>query len=77
MTKKLRVSPGAECKRRVAAIRDRLPKNVRQLLTASHREYDSAEGLILINNVLSGRSQDLKLTEILEAIAKEGGNNEA
>lgn len=72
MSKKaLRVDPGADCKRRVAEIKDLLPKEVRTIITERHREYNTASGIRLISNVIAGYSSDLKLTEILEKIAKE------
>lgn len=72
----LRVDPGADCKRRVSAIKDKLPKEVRSIIMERYREYNTGSGSSLINNVIAGRSADLRLTEILEKIAKEkGGNN--
>lgn len=73
-----RTSPATACKERVAAIRAKLPKNVRLLIMDKYSEYNTGTGSILINNVLAGRSADLKLTEILEKIAaeQEGGDNE-
>lgn len=76
MAKQLRVDPGADCKRRVKLIKKKLPKNIKQKIFQDHKEYDTASGTRLIDNVIAGRSADLKLTEILETIvAKKGGNN--
>lgn len=66
----LRVDPGVECKRRVAAIKSQLPKGVKAIITKEHSEYDTIAGGRLIDNVIAGKSSDLKLTEILEEIAK-------
>jgi hypothetical protein len=58
-----------ELKSRVLALRSKLPQNVRALVMEHYPEYDSRKGSTKLNNVLSGASSDLKLTEILESLA--------
>jgi hypothetical protein len=75
-TKTVRVDPGADCKRRVANIRTALPKDIKKIIIAKYPEYNTIANGKLIENVLAGKSADLRLTEIFEAIAKEkGGKN--
>ena len=61
----LRKSPDQMYKERVISIKDKLPKNFRQIIYDTFPEYNTAKGAILINNVVVGRSPDVRLTEIL------------
>ncbi len=54
---------------RIEAIRPKLPKNYRGIIIAKYPQYDTYQGSFLISNVISGRSTDEELTEILEKIA--------
>lgn len=65
----LRKSPSAALKEQVAKIKCDLPKNIRELIYEKFPEYNTAKGAVLIQNVLAGRSADLRLTEILKAYA--------
>lgn len=62
----LRENPRKKCKEEVAAIKNELPKNIRELIYSKFPEYNTAKGATLINNVLAGRTADLKLTDILK-----------
>lgn len=65
----LRKSPSVELKAQVAKIKNDLPHNVKTLIIEKFPEYDTKKGTILIQNVLAGRSADVRLTEILKAFA--------
>ena len=56
-------------KEQVAKIKNDLPHNVKKLIIEKFPEYDTKKGTILIQNVLAGRTADLRLTEILKAFA--------
>lgn len=53
---------------RVAAIKDKLPKNYRGIIIRKYPEYDTQQGAFLINNVVRLKSTDEELTSILEEI---------
>ena len=72
--KPLRQSPNRLCKERVKAVKHLLPENLREIIYKKYPNYSTAEGVALINNVLSGCSTDVFLTEALEAIAAENVN---
>ena len=65
----LRKSPNDFCKAEVLKIKKDLPENLRELIYEKFPEYNTSKGVALINNVLSGRSADLRLTEILKSFA--------
>ena len=70
MVKKFeRLSPTAAYTARVKAIKSTLPKNYKDILYANHPEYNTHKGSVLVQNVVSLRSADIALTEILEKIA--------
>lgn len=59
---------------RVAAIKDKLPKNYRGIIIRQYPQYDTQQGAFLISNVVKLSSTDEELTEILEQIvAKQEG----
>lgn len=66
---KLRKDPNAACKEQIAKIKKDLPKNVRVLVCEEFPEYNTKVGAKLLDNVLSGSSADLRLTEILKKFA--------
>ena len=66
----LRVDPGKACKKRVADIKPILPRSYRQILFSNYPEYQQHYGAQLLNNVMNLRAADMRLTEILEKIAK-------
>ena len=70
-TDTLRKSPNAFCRAEVKAIKHKLPYNVREIIYKRYPEYNTGVGAYLINNVLTGRTTDLRLTEILKEIANE------
>lgn len=70
-TKSLRQSPNDHYKARVKAIKKRLPKNVRAMVFELHPQYLTVDGIALLNNVISGSSSCMLLTEVLEQIAKQ------
>lgn len=63
----LRENPRTKLTEQVAAIKEELPKNIRELIYKKFPEYNTAKGANLINNVLAGRTADARLTEILKA----------
>lgn len=65
----LRKSPSVELKAQVAKIKNDLPHNIKTLIIEKFPEYDTKKGTILIQNVLAGRTADLRLTEILKSYA--------
>lgn len=69
--KPLRQSPNELCKERVKAVRNLLPKNAREIIYKKYPQYNNAEGVKLIDNVLHGASSDVFLTQVLEEIAAE------
>lgn len=64
-----RVNPGDVYRERVAKAKAKLPKNWRKILLQHYEEYNTVEGAMLINNVYTGRTADVTLTEIIEKIA--------
>jgi len=71
MENQLRRSPDCFYKVRVQKIRARLPKNIRSIVCEKHPEYNCLKGIALLNNVLTMKSSDVYLTEILEDIAQD------
>jgi hypothetical protein len=69
MNNTLRKSPNDAYKARVKAIKEKLPKNFREIIYEKFPKYNTAKGAMLINNVVALRSPDITLTEILEQIA--------
>jgi hypothetical protein len=69
MESNLRTSPNDLLKERVKVIKHLLPRNIRQTVIASFPKYNTREGVRLMDNVLTFRSADPQLTEIMEAIA--------
>lgn len=70
MKSQLRVSPNEHYKKRVKDIKHLLPKNVREIVFASYPKYLTLDGIQLLNNVLTGSSSDVLLTQILEQVAQ-------
>ena len=68
-TATLRQDPSRHYKKRVAAIKDKLPRIYRRILFEHYPEYNCHEGLTLLSNVICLRGSDVRLTEILERIA--------
>lgn len=68
---KLRQDPNAACKAEVEKIKKDLPKNIREQVCEKFPQYNTKHGSTLLNNVLAGRSADLRLTEILKRFAFE------
>lgn len=58
-------------KERVAAVKQRLPKNWRKLVFEKMPEFNTHSGSTLLTNVLAGRSTDYRITAILESIVEE------
>lgn len=54
---------------RVDALKGRLPRDYKKRLIVLHPEYDSIAGGGLITNVVTKRSLDIVVIEILERIA--------
>jgi hypothetical protein len=71
MKKTLRVSPNDHYKQRVKEAKKFLPANVRDMVYEKFPQYATVEGIQLLNNVLSGSSSDVLLTEILEQISQQ------
>lgn len=63
----LRENPRKMLVAEVREIKNELPKNIRERIVAKFPEYDTKKGAALINNVLSLRTADARLTEILKA----------
>lgn len=64
-----RVNPRTATVNRVKAIKDKLPSNYRAIILSNYPEYNTAAGYSLISNVITGRTADNTVTEILEKIA--------
>ena len=69
MKSQIRQSPNESYKARVKAVKRSLPKNVRDIIYERFPQYSKPDGVSLINNVLTGSSSDVALTEILEQIS--------
>jgi hypothetical protein len=54
---------------KIKALRKNLPSGFRAIIYKHYPEYNSNEGISLINNVISGASTEVVITEILERIA--------
>lgn len=65
----LRTDPNKAFKARVAKVAGKLPRNYRDIIYSNYPAYNTERGRKLIANVVDGRSPDMHLTEILEAIA--------
>lgn len=65
----LRKDPNATCKAEVSKIKNQLPKNIRKQVCEKFPQYNTKTGSKLLDNVLAGRSADLRLTEILKSFA--------
>ena len=57
-------------KNRIKSCKIFLPNNWRQQIIIIAPEYDSLKGARLMDNVFKLRSSDLKLTELIEQIAR-------
>jgi hypothetical protein len=57
-------------KNRIKLCKKNLPNNWRQQIILLAPEYDSLKGARLMDNVFKLRSSDLRLTELIEKIAK-------
>jgi hypothetical protein len=66
----IKISPSHLYKERVARIKDSLPRNYITIILKNYPEYDTAKGYSLIRNVVSLRTSDVKITDILERIEK-------
>lgn len=64
----LRESPSSRLKSEIAAIRNDLPKDIRERIFKRFPEYNTYKNGTLINNVLAGTSSDARLTEIIKAL---------
>ncbi len=64
-----RINPRKIYSKRIQVVKKKLPKNYKAVLIQYHPEYNTIAGAALINNVITGRTADIKLTEILEQIA--------
>ena len=69
MSEQLRIDPNTACKEEVQKIKANLPKNIRDRICEKFPEYNTKIGSKLMDNVLAGRSADLRLTEILKQFA--------
>ena len=56
-------------KERIKTIKSKLPRDYRKVVKKMYPEYNTIEGMDLLNNVVALRSTDLRLCEILERIA--------
>lgn len=66
----IKSSPVQHYKSRVGAIKDILPANWKEIIIKHYPQYNTVQGGVLINNVSLMRASDVKLTEIMERIAK-------
>ena len=67
---KIRTSPTEMYKNRVEAVKNKLPRNWRDLLLKENNIYNNNYGLQLLNNVYSLQTADVRITELMEAISK-------
>jgi len=69
-TQQIAAATPASLKLRVAAIRGKLPTNVRSIVRERFKDLDTVKGGRKIDNVLNGGSSDERVTEFLESLVQ-------